>query len=113
MITGSIVLVFMVMILIIYSIRERVRLRREYRDKAWDVTQGKASPLSEALTGLIGTAGGIYLSLVTFFSFLELQMPPRVEIFKFNLEPLAAISLSLAIMQPFVVKLMHRFKGIR
>ncbi|MFZ5633927.1 MAG: hypothetical protein ACOY40_13880 [Bacillota bacterium] len=93
-----------VLALLTLSVRQRVQ-NMAIRERAWDGSETKPSPLSEALTGLIGTAGGIYLSLVMLFSFMELSVPKKVEVFKIGLEPLAAVSFTLAIIQPFVIRL--------
>lgn len=104
MFTGTIILCLVVLALLVLSIRERIRLKN-IRERAWDGSETKSSPLSEALTNLIGTAGGIYISLVMLFSFMELQIPNSVQVMNTNLEPLAAVSFGLAIIQPFVVRL--------
>lgn len=66
-------------------------------------SETKPSLLSAAITQLVGTAGGIYLSLELLFSFLKLPETwwnPSTFIF----EPLAVISLVLAIIQPLVIQ---------
>ncbi len=97
--------VLLLAILLILSLRERMRMVN-FRNKAWDVSEiSTPSPLSQALAGLVGTAGGIYLSLVLLFTFLGLQLPERVHLGELQMEPLAAISIALAIVQPFLLKL--------
>jgi hypothetical protein len=79
------------------------------RSKSWDtIGESKASPVSNALANLVGTAGGIYLSVVMLITFLELDVPSKVEFLHINLEPLAAISLLIAIVQPFLMKIFGR-----
>ncbi|MTI82840.1 MAG: hypothetical protein FH756_02855 [Firmicutes bacterium] len=94
------------------SIRERVRLIN-YRDKDWDaIGESKSSPLSSALTNLVGMAGGIYLSMVLLLTFLEANIPESISLGSVSLEPLATVSIILAIVQPFVlnvVKMRKRF----
>lgn len=66
-------------------------------------SETKPSLLSNAITQLVGTAGGIYLSLELLFSFLKIPenwWNPST----FIVEPLAVISLALAIIQPFVIQ---------
>jgi hypothetical protein len=100
-----VLVVALLAILIILSVRERMRLAG-VRNKAWDVSEiSTPSPLSQALTGLVGTAGGIYLSLVLLFTFLGLQLPERVYLGEVQMEPLAALSIALAIVQPFILRL--------
>lgn len=67
-------------------------------------TERKPSLLSSAITQLVGTAGGIYLSLELLFSFLKIPenwWKPST----FIVEPLALFSLILAIIQPFAIQL--------
>lgn len=67
-------------------------------------SEPKESLLSRALTQLVGTAGGIYLSIELLFSFLKIPENwwNKTE---FIVEPLALASLILAIIQPFVIGL--------
>lgn len=104
MFSGVFVFTLAVLFLLALSVRQRV-LNLAVRERAWDGSETKSSPLSNALTGLIGTAGGIYLSLVMLFSFMELTLPGKVKIFNVGLEPLAAASFVLAIIQPFAIRL--------
>lgn len=61
------------------------------------------SPLSMAVAQTVGTAGGIYLSLELLFSFLKIPEDWWTSS-AFVVEPLAVISLVLAIVQPFAMK---------
>ncbi|KJS11119.1 MAG: hypothetical protein VR67_15355 [Peptococcaceae bacterium BRH_c8a] len=101
---GLLLFVLIVILLIVLSTRERLRLMYR-RDKEWDVIgEAKSSPMSRALTGLVGTAGGIYLSLVLMQTFLELELPPNVQMGSIALEPLAAASIAIALLQPFAMR---------
>ena len=94
----------MVLLLFVVSIRERIKWRT-MRDKNWDaIGEAKTSPLSQAIVNLVGTAGGIYLSLVLMQTFLEVDMPRSIALAGMNLEPLASISFALAIIQPFTAR---------
>ncbi len=97
--------------LLVLSVRQRL-VNLELKERAWDGSETKSSPLSNALTGLIGTAGGIYLSLAMLISFMELNVPSKVNVFSIGLEPLAAISFALAIIQPFLIRLWYLRKKI-
>lgn len=69
----------------------------------------KTSLLSTAIAQLVGTAGGIYLSLELLFSFLKIPenwWNPS----SFIVEPLAVISLVLAIVQPFAIRAWMRIR---
>ncbi|MEA4901511.1 hypothetical protein [Desulfitobacterium sp.] len=67
-------------------------------------SEPKESLLSKALTQLVGTAGGIYLSFELLFSFLKIPETWWSEN-NFIVEPLALVSLILAIIQPFVIQI--------
>jgi hypothetical protein len=58
---------------------------------------------------LVGTAGGIYLSLELLFSFLKIPENLWSDSI-FIVEPLAVISLLLAILQPFVLSVWIRLR---
>lgn len=96
------VILFLAAVATLLSVREKtrqVRLR--------DIEPDRSSPLSRALAELVGTAGGIYLSLNLARDFLALDVPGRVAVWpwRFEVEPLAALSLSLALVQPYVLRL--------
>jgi len=99
-----IILALVIVLLIILSVRERVRWQF-MRDKNWDaIGQTKSSPISQAITGMVGTAGGIYLSLILMQTFLELEIPNYLQLSGITLEPLATLSIALAIIQPFAMR---------
>ncbi|KUO71358.1 MAG: hypothetical protein APF81_19070 [Desulfosporosinus sp. BRH_c37] len=77
-----------------FSVRERKYLLM------WR-SQPSSNHLAAALSQLVGTAGGIYLSLELLFSFLKIPENLWSDSV-FFVEPLAVISLLLAIIQPFV-----------
>jgi len=95
---GIILLVFGVVV----SVRER-KYRMMWR------SQSTSNQLATSLSQLVGTAGGIYLSLELLFSFLKIPedwWSGSV----FVVEPLAVISLLLAIIQPFVLSAWIRLR---
>lgn len=101
------IIIITVLFLVVLSVRERVKIS-QMREKDWDVIgESKSTPLSRAITNLVGMAGGIYLSMVLLFTFLEVQLPARVTLGTVKVEPLAAISIILAIIQPFVLKMLQ------
>lgn len=105
---GLLLFALIVLLLIAISLRERIRWQH-MRDKDWDVIgEAKSSPLSQAVLNLVGTAGGIYLSLVLVQTFLEFELPKQVSIGSMALEPLATLSIALAIVQPFAIRLWAR-----
>lgn len=66
------------------------------------------SLLSKALAQLLGVAGGIYLVLVMGVAFLKLQLPAEMRFLGLAMEPLAFVSLVLALLQPFFERLWLR-----
>lgn len=72
-------------------------------------SQPTSSPLSTGLAQLVGTAGGIYLGLELLFSFLKVP-EDWWSASTFVVEPLALISLILAIVQPFLLRAWLRFR---
>ncbi|BAF59461.1 MAG: hypothetical protein HPY89_00260 [Pelotomaculum sp.] len=91
-----------ILLLVTLSVRERIRIQMQ-REKDWSfIGEAKPSPLSQALANLVGVAGGVYLSMVVLATFLEIQLPERVQMGNFAFEPLAALSILLALMQPFL-----------
>lgn len=68
-----------------------------------------SNQLATALSQLVGTAGGIYLSLELLFSFLKIPENWWSES-SFFVEPLAVLSLLLAILQPFGLKAWFRLR---
>ena len=86
--------VMLLVIGVVISVRER-KYRMMWR------SQPTSNQLATALSQLVGTAGGIYLSLELLFSFLKIPEDWWSDSI-FFVEPLAAISLFIAILQPFV-----------
>ena len=87
---------------IVVSVRERKYLLM------WR-SQSTSNQMATALSQLVGTAGGIYLSLELLFSFLKIPEDWWSQSI-FLVEPLAVISLILAILQPFVLRAWIRLR---
>lgn len=60
----------------------------------------KASPLSNAVQDLVSTAGGVYLSTIMLVSFLKLDIPVKVSLLNVSVDPIALLSISMAVIQP-------------
>jgi len=60
--------------------------------------------ISQWLTYLVGMAGGIYISLIALTSFLKIAFPETVYILGVSVDPLAILSLLLALIQPWLIK---------
>ena len=93
-------------VLLIGAIAASVRERRFLL--MWR-SQPTPSTLSTGLAQLVGTAGGIYLGLELLFSFLKIPENWWGDS-TFAVEPLALISLILAIIQPFLIRAWLRFR---
>ncbi|HWQ41024.1 MAG TPA: hypothetical protein VN456_03215 [Desulfosporosinus sp.] len=89
---------------IVISVRER-----KYRLMWRSQSTSKSNQLATALSQLVGTAGGIYLSMELLFSFLKIPENWWSNSI-FWVEPLAVISLILAILQPFVLNAWMRLR---
>lgn len=91
---------------IVFSVRTRQKMMM------WRSPHISGS-LAKAITQLVGTAGGIYLSLELLLTFLgvpeNLWNPPTLEYFK----PLAVFSLFIAILQPYGEKALAYFQKRR
>ncbi|MFZ5943647.1 MAG: hypothetical protein ACOYVD_06035 [Bacillota bacterium] len=97
------ILIIAIIILFIYfAVRSKIYLNRMYRK---ELPEAVDSPLSQALTQLLGIAGGIYLSLVMLSSFLGLEMPNKTSFLDITLDPLALFSLIITILQPIILRL--------
>ena len=88
--------VMLLVVGVVISVRKRKYLMM------WRSQVTPKNHLATALSQLVGTAGGIYLSLELLFSFLKIPENWWSDSM-FFVEPLAAISLFLAILQPFVL----------
>lgn len=95
--------VMLLVIGIVASVRERKYWMM------WRTSQPSSNIFAAALSQLVGTAGGIYLSLELLFSFLKLPENWWSNS-TFFVEPLAVISLLLAILQPFVLRAWIRLR---
>lgn len=84
---------------IVFSVRTRRKMMM------WRSPNGSGQ-LAKAISQLVGTAGGIYLSLELLLTFIgipeELWNPPSVYYFS----PLAVLALFIAIVQPYGLKLL-------
>lgn len=98
-------------ILLSLSLVERVRIKRAlFTGRKELPVEPRSSPLAAALAELLAIAGGIYLTLLVTVTFLEIEVPPSISVGSISLEPLAAISLFLAILQPWLVRFLPRYR---
>ena len=84
-----------------FSLKLRAREHLRQTDHGLPV-EPKQSAFSQAAVDLLATAGGIYLALLLARNFLQIAVPSRVKFLGFQLEPLAALSLLIALIQPYL-----------
>lgn len=89
------------------SVRERLRLKNRLLSGVEDLpVEPKSSYFTVAMGELLAIAGGIYLTLLVTVTFLAIEIPSRISIGLISFEPLAAISLLIAIIQPWVLRIL-------
>ncbi|MEW6182553.1 MAG: hypothetical protein AB1500_05155 [Bacillota bacterium] len=88
------------------SVRERAR-QQLLRATRSDI---RPSPLSNALAYVVGVAGGIYLSLSLLIDFLGADIPNRITVWKLEMEPVAVLAIGLALLQPFLTRVLDYFR---
>ena len=97
--------IFLLLIIIILFVVSASQVVNNRQKKVLKQTPNEIpSAISQALTYLVGVAGGIYISLVMLASFLKIALPESIQIFGVSLDPLAVIAFALAIIQPWVIK---------
>ncbi|MEW6623226.1 MAG: hypothetical protein AB1420_08885 [Bacillota bacterium] len=107
----SFVLLAVVMILIVLAVREKVKSKRIKIASIGGLPEEvKISPVSQALTELVAIAGGIYLSLLMLTTFLGLELPERLSLAGIELDTVAAIALLITLLQPFMHRILNKFK---
>ena len=88
------------------SLHERTRQKKVRLSAAAGDGQPQpvTSPFSQAVVELVATAGGVYLALIALVNFLKIAVPSTVTLWGVSFEPVAAISLLIALVQPYVLK---------
>lgn len=86
-------------------------LRTNHICRQLDATGASPSPLSQAIQELVGTAGGIYLSMIALISFLKIDIPERIAIINVSFDPLAFIAIAIAVVQPIIIRLFQKKVG--
>lgn len=99
-------IILLFIVLIIFSVRSKIFLNQKRQKELPEIIN---SPVSQALTQLLGTAGGIYLSLIMLASFLEIEIPKQIIILKWSLDPLAFFSLSITLLQPLIIRVTQKY----
>ncbi|NLC77215.1 MAG: hypothetical protein GX750_06305 [Clostridia bacterium] len=107
---GKMLLVMLMCSAVVLSVRQRIVLLKK-RNALDHMPDAPISTfLSEALAQLVGVAGGIYLSLIMLVSFLELEVPSRATVAGLTMQPLALLSLTLALLQPLIKTLLVQWR---
>lgn len=97
------------LLVLLISIRSKTRLRARRVKTGFELpVEPLDSQLSIALAELIATAGGIYVSLLLLFSFLDLSLPGKMVVLGIQVDSLATISLGVALLQPIIVAIFRR-----
>jgi len=121
-------ILFFICLAIAASICLRMNYRRASLESSWQDSsvsfhETKPSRLSNAVQGLMATAGGVYLSLVMLVSFLKINLPQIISIEFFRgyapkapvdltVDPLALISITLAIIEPVIIRMIAFIRRI-
>lgn len=103
----KVILFLLLALCMVGAVIVRMQYIVSYKERTTSVI---ASPLSEAVSQIVGIAGGIYVALVLLFSFLEIEFPQQIQIANVTLNPLALCSVLLACMQPIVSVLWKQIK---
>lgn len=83
-------------------------LKTKYIRRKLDASTVAPSPLSQAIQELVGTAGGIYLSIVALISFLKIDIPEKIIFQNISFDPLALIAITIAVLQPIVMRIFNK-----
>uniref|UniRef100_A0A7C2IDZ8 Uncharacterized protein n=1 Tax=Ammonifex degensii TaxID=42838 RepID=A0A7C2IDZ8_9THEO len=101
----------MVFIVVALSVRERAG-QLSAQARVFNGT-ARSSPLTSAIAYLVGVAGGLYLSLSLIIDFLGVKVPVRVTLWGLEIDPLAAVAIVMATLQPFLLRLYRYFRRSR
>jgi len=101
----SIIVLLLLLVLIIWSVRSKIYINQKRQQDFPEVIN---SPVSQALTQLLGAAGGIYLSLVMLASFLGIDVPDKAVFLQWSIDPLAFISIIITLLQPLLMRVFQK-----
>lgn len=93
-------IIMLIVVLGFYGSGVARKSNKQKRIKAIPV-KPKDSSLSEAIVELVALAGGIYLTLTLLLEFLGIKGLERAALWGVTFDPIAAISIVLALLQPF------------
>ena len=94
----------------VLSAREKARQRdREIASlRGSNLPPARQTPLSQGIVDIVAVAGGIYLALVMVASFVGMAVPEKVGLFGAQIDPIAALAVALAIVEPFLSRLFEK-----
>ncbi len=94
----------------VLAAREKARQRdREIASiRGVDLPEPRQTPLSQGIVDVVAVAGGIYLSLVMVAGFVGYAIPGKVSFLGGQLDPVAAIAVVLALVEPFLSRLFEK-----
>ena len=104
----KIALILSLLFFVWLAVLSKVRFKtRSGAGKAFP-TDTRESAFSKALAELVATAGGIYVSLLLLFSFLDMAVPGKITLAGIQVDALAGISLAIALLQPIIAGLIKK-----
>ena len=107
----EILLLVFIVVLIVFAVMEKVKQKIKAMPFHDMPEEAKASPVSQALTELVAIAGGIYVALLLLTTFLGLDLPGKIRIISVEFDTIAGTALFLALVQPFILKILKFIKG--
>lgn len=94
----------------ILSAREKARQtdRQIATIRSLKASDTRQTPLSQGIVDMVAIAGGIYLSLVMVANFVGYAVPGNVPFLGGEVDPVALIAVTLALVEPFLSRLLVR-----
>lgn len=99
------IIVIIFSLLCFLAVKSKIYLSRQRQKELPEVIN---TPVSQALTQLLGMAGGIYISLIMLTSFLSLEIPEEVIIAQYSIDPLALFSILITLFQPIIIGFINK-----
>lgn len=99
------------LLFILLAVKSKLGLKRRggFGRGVYDLpTDTKESTFSIAIAELVATAGGIYVSLLLLFTFLDLEVPGKIALMGIQVDTLAGISLGVALLQPILLGIFRK-----
>ena len=98
-------LALLLLVLTGFSLYERTHQKKIRMEATGsNVPDPKSSPFSQAVVELVATAGGVYLALIALVNFVQVDVPASIMFLGVKFEPLAGLSLFIALVQPYFTR---------